>query len=529
VEGQRLHIEAQGVVKRYGGAEALKSVSLGVLAGEVHGLVGENGAGKSTLGKIIAGAVSADAGVIRINGRLVNYRSPQDALRDGVTMMAQELAVVPQRSVIDNVFLGRRDYGFFVRPRLLARRYRELSDFIGYHLPPHARVSTFPVAEQQKVEILRAVARGAHAIVMDEPTAALARPEAEKLFDVIRRLRDGGTTIIYVSHFLQDVLDLCDRITVLKDGAVVRTSDARTETTESLIEGMLGRPLDRIFPPKRKDETEQRPVLQVYKREFASGRQSTRRSFLEVKAGEIVGLAGLVGAGRSELARSIFGADRSSDISVVVDGKTLRRLSPRNAIGHGVVMVPESRRTQGLLMQRPVLENLSLASLRASSVLGFIRAGREAARCRAMVADLNIKLHGLDAPVAALSGGNQQKVLFGRWLLTRPKVLIADEPTRGIDIGAKQGIYELIHQLAAEGVAVLLISSEAEELIGLAHRVLVMRGGEIVSEIRGLDISESSIVRAAFGNLTDAGAAPNLEGSFTKAGAVTNHEGFTSP
>lgn len=415
-------------------------------------------------------------------------------------MMAQELAVIPQRSVLENVFLGRRNDGFFVRTNNLRRRYRELCDSIGYAVPADARVGSLSIADQQKVEVLRAVARGARAIVMDEPTAALARPEAEKLFELIHRLRDAGTTIIYVSHFLQDVLEVCERITVLKDGRIVRTTSAVAETPDSLIEGMLGRPLDRIFPEKRPAPDDEPAVLQVFG--VAQG-SSERELTIEVKRGEIVGVAGLVGAGRSEFAREIFGATHGAPGHVEIDGEQLRHRSPRRAISARLAMIPESRRTQGLLMQRSVLENLSLTYLRDASLWGFIRRRVERRRCSDMVDALQIKTNGLNAPVSSLSGGNQQKVLFGRWLMEPPRVLIADEPTRGVDIGAKQGIYVLLHRLAAEGVGILLISSEVEELVGLAHRVVVMRGGRIVSELPGPMVSETNIVRAAFGSSTE--------------------------
>jgi len=492
------HVELRGLAKRYGGVQALAGIDLAIARGTIHGLVGENGAGKSTLGKVITGVVAADAGEILVDGRAVTYRSPRDALASGMTIIAQELALLPARTVIDNVFLGiepRR--ASVVDRRRLRREYAELCEHAGFALPGRALVGSLRTADQQKVEILRALARRAELIVMDEPTAALTADEAARLFADMRALRERGTTIVYVSHFLDEVLDLADAVTIMRDGRVVRTERAERETPQSLILGMLGRELDVVHPPKRPPAGDAPVVLRA---EGISRGRAVRDVSLSVHAGEIVGLAGLIGSGRSELARAIFGADRRDGGRVLVDGRDVTPRSPRAAIRGGIAMLPESRKEQGLLMMRSGVENMTLAHL--DDVSGPVVSG---ARQRAAAARLGATVQLVSgrerSPVATLSGGNQQKVLFAKWLFEPPRVLIADEPTRGVDVGTKRAIYDLICALAADGMAVLLISSELEEVLGLAHRVLVMRGGRIAGEFAGDEANEENVMGAAFGAL----------------------------
>jgi ABC-type sugar transport system ATPase subunit len=490
------HVELKGVGKRFGGVQALAGVDLAIARGSIHALVGENGAGKSTLGKLVAGVHAPDEGDIWIDGRKVEYRSPRDALEDGVTMIAQEPTLVPRRSVLENVFLGiepRR--GAFVDERDMRRRFEELARDIGFTLSPAAPAGSLRVADQQKVEILRSLARNARLIVMDEPTAALTADEAERLFGIVRRLRERGTTVVYVSHFLTEVLALVDTVTVLRDGRLVRTAPAERETASSLVSAMLGRSMELTFADKEPPLPDAPVVLSV--------RGLTRPGVVEdvsfeIHAGEIVGLAGLIGSGRSEVARAIFGADRASG-EVLLDGRPLSVRSPRDAIEAGIAMLPEDRKYQGLLMQRSIVENVSLPHLRTVSAGGVLAGGRERRTVAALLKRLDVRAKGPGARVATLSGGNQQKVLFGKWLFRRPQVLLADEPTRGVDVGAKRSIYDLIRSLAKDGMAVLLISSEHEEVLGLAHRVLVMRGGRVVAELDDDSMSEDAVMRAAFG------------------------------
>jgi len=492
-----LRVEFRGISKHYGGARALDDVSVTVEAGEIHALVGENGAGKSTLGKIVAGAVSPDAGEIVVDGRTVSFRSPRDAVRHGIALIHQELALAPAMSVLDNIFLGAEPG----RGGLLDRgdqraRFRELAARIGFEAPPSARVESLRVADQQKVEILRALVRDARLIVMDEPTAALTRVEADRLLQIVRELRRDGVTVIYVSHVLADVLALCDTVTVLKDGRHVETAPASERTVESLVTAMLGRSLELVFPEREPPPADARVVLSV--RGLSRPPAFEDVSF-DLRAGEIVGLAGLVGSGRTEIVRAIFGADPASG-AVEVEGRPLRRRAPARGIRRGLALLPESRKEQGLVMMRPVTENVTIAHLGEVVDAGVIRTRRERRVVAAVLKAVDARAASYSMPVAALSGGNQQKTAIAKWLVRTPRVLLADEPTRGIDVGAKLGIYELIKELAAKGLGVLLVSSELEEVLGLAHRVLVVRAGRIVADLAGDAANEESVMRAAFGS-----------------------------
>jgi simple sugar transport system ATP-binding protein/ribose transport system ATP-binding protein len=496
------HVEVVGISKRFGGVQALADISLTIERGEIHGLVGENGAGKSTLGKIIAGASTPDEGELRVAGRAVSYRAPRDALADGLTLIAQEISLVPARSVIENVYLGREasTLGWVDRGEL-RRRFAELNRRAGFDLPADAPAGTLRLADQQKVEILRALARGAELIVMDEPSAALTADESARLFEIVRGLKKQGTTIVYVSHFLDEVLSLVDTVTVLKDGKLVRTSPAAVETPDRLVTAMLGRSLELAFPEKAFPPPDAPVVLSVR----GLAREGVIHDVsLDVRASEIVGLAGLIGSGRSEVARAIFGADRRDAGDIELDGRRLTARTPQQAIRAGVAMLPESRKDQGLHMERSLVENVTLPHLADVSKALFIKTRSEQRRAATLMRDVDVRAERPTARVATLSGGNQQKVLFAKWLFRRPKLLIADEPTRGVDVGAKQAIYRLIQSLAAEGMAVLLISSEHEEVLGLAHRVLVMRAGSVVAEFDGHDVSEDQVMNAAFA--TEAGA-----------------------
>jgi rhamnose transport system ATP-binding protein len=489
-------LELRGISKRYGGAQALEDVSVTVAAGEIHALVGENGAGKSTLGKIIAGAVLADVGEMQVNGHAVAFRSPRDAIREGIALIHQELALVPALSVIDNVFLGVElgRSGVIDRGAQLAR-FRDLAERIGFEPPASARVESLRVAEAQKVEILRALVRNARLIVMDEPTAALTRVEADRLLQIARDLRTDGVTVIYVSHVLADVLALCDTITVLKDGRHVKTVPAAGETIDGLVTAMLGHAMELVFPQRQAPPHDAPVVLTV--RGLSRPPVFTDISF-DIRAGEIVGLAGLVGSGRTEIARAIFGADPAAG-TIDIAGRPVRARNPRVGIRRGLAMLPESRKDQGLVMVRPVLENVSLAHLAVVSWYGVVDAWRERLRVVEVLESVDARVPSLTMLVSGLSGGNQQKAAIAKWLVKTPRVLLADEPTRGIDVGAKRAIYELIHRLAAHGLGVLLISSEIEEILGLAHRVLVVRNGCIVAELTADQADESNVMRAAFG------------------------------
>ena len=502
---QGAHVELREISKSFGGTRALEAVSLTVGRGSIHALVGENGAGKSTIGKIIAGVHAPDAGQLLLAGEPVRFHSPRDAISRGVILIAQELAIVPSLTVAENVFLGvePRQAGFQNR-RELRRRYTELAASVGFELDGDAPSGSLRTADQQKVEILRALCRNAQLIVMDEPTAALSRPDVEALHKVIRPLARSGTTVVLVSHYLGEVLELADEVTVLRDGRLVRTVPAAGQTEETLLSAMLGRSLDATFPPKRPAPADA-PVLLSVRGLVAPGVSDV--SF-NLRAGEILGLAGLVGAGRSEVARAIYRANRVSAGTVsVVRGAAPAPVtgSPRTALRAGVAMIPESRKEQGLLLGRPVLENVSLSSLAQVSRAGLVRPRTERRAVRDVLTRVDVRGAGPALPASALSGGNQQKLLFARSLLRDPRVLIADEPTRGVDVGAKRAIYDLLAALTAGGLGVLLISSDVEEILGLAHRVLVMRAGRITAELAGDEATEATILGAAFG-ATERGA-----------------------
>lgn len=489
-------VTLRSVSKRFGGVEALKDVSLAIERGTIHALVGENGAGKSTLGKIIGGVYRPDSGQVLIEGRSVAYGSPRDALADGIALISQEVTLVPQRTVIENVFLGiesvRRG---FVQEREMRRRYDELVANSGLYIPPDALLFSLRVAEQKKVEILRAVARNARVIIMDEPTAALSAEETEKLFSLVRRLKAAGTTIVYVSHFLQEVLSLADRVTVLRNGQCIRTSSVADETLESLVEAMLGRYVALGFPEKVHPPEEAPVVLSV--EGLARDGAFSDISF-HVREGEIVGLAGLVGSGRSEIARAIFGADARTAGTVRVRGRPVNPRSPREAIRAGIAMLPESRKLQGLILKLPVGCNVSLPHLGLVARGPFVRPLVERRQVEQLLTELDVRPRDPRVEARSLSGGNQQKVLFAKWLFGRPHVLIADEPTAGVDVGAKRAIYRLIHSLAGSGMAVILISSDLGEVLGLAHRVLALRRGCIVGEFSGPAVTEDRVMRAIF-------------------------------
>ena len=492
-----MRVDVVGISKHFAGVPALDDVSLAIADRSIHGLVGENGAGKSTLGKIIAGVQAADAGRILVDGQQVAFGSPRDALDAGIAIIQQELALVPQLTVAENVFLGLEPArAGFLKKGELVTLFEELRATHGFDVAGQARVANLSVAERQEVEILRAVSRDAKLIIMDEPTSALTPRETAKLHAMATRLRERGTTIIYVSHFIRDVLELCDQVSILRNGKYVRTGRVEDETVTSVATAMLGREISTVFPQKSAPDNTAPAVLAVHN---LARPPAFRDISFTLRAGEILGIAGLIGSGRSEVAHAIFGANVAASGSVSLDGRTVSFRSPRQAIDAGIAMVPESRRDQGLLMQLSVMANVSLANLDQCTAFSFISRSRERSLVSNMVNRLSIKTKSLSALVSSLSGGNQQRVLFGKWLSRGPRVLILDEPTRGIDIGAKIAIYGLITELADSGVAILLISSELEEVVGLAHRVMVMRRGRMARMLDMDEIDDETILAECLG------------------------------
>jgi simple sugar transport system ATP-binding protein/ribose transport system ATP-binding protein len=494
-------IELHGISKRFGGVQALADIDLTVLQGTIHALVGENGAGKSTLGKIISGVIHPDVGQLVVNGHPVTFASPREALAEGIAMIQQEIALVPKLTVLKNVFLGlESNLAGMLQDRDTRQRFEELKNRSGFNLSADAIASNLSIADQKKVEILKALARNAKLIVMDEPTATLSDEETAKLIEIIRFLHNAGTTIIYISHFLKEVLNIADTVTVLRNGHLIRTAFAKEETPDSLVTAMLGRAMSIVFPPKAFPAADS-PV--VFSAESISRKGALTDITFDIHAGEIVGLAGLVGSGRTEVARAIFGADHRDSGILKVDNQPVRISNPADGVAAGIALLPESRKTQGLLMRLSIGHNVTLPHLKTISRGYVLQQRKELNETTRLLKDLDVRPPQPKLRVDSLSGGNQQKVLFSKWLFRHPRLLIADEPTHGVDVGAKLAIYQLITSLAREGMAVLLISSELEEVLGLAHRVLVLRQGRIVEEFKDSpdgqpSLNEDAIMRAAF-------------------------------
>lgn len=474
-------VDLSGISKRFGGTLALDNVSLSLRPGEIHALVGENGAGKSTLGKVIAGIYQQDGGELRVHGRPVSKWSPSRAQKEAIVMIAQELALVPDLTVEENVFLGAEEHWAGIARRNLTRRFSELESVVGFGLDPKVKVRDLRLADQQKVEIMRSLARDARVIVMDEPTSSLTAHEMAQLHELMFKLRDRGCTIVYVSHFLDAILEVADRITIMRDGRHIRTGKAALETKQSLVAAMLGRELEAAFPERPAYRAEgASPVLRV--KNLATNTGVHDMSFT-VGRGEIVGLLGLVGSGRSECARAIFGADPVTSGSIEFDGSLQSKQSPGLSMARQLMFVPEDRHHDGLVLQRSVRENIALARPDLFSRFGIVNVRAEKKATQALAERLEIRPPKIELPVSGFSGGNQQKALLGKALLEKPKFIILDEPTRGVDIGAKRTIYELIVELASEGVGVLMISSEHEEIMELCHRAYLVSEGRTIGEI----------------------------------------------
>ena len=488
-------LSARGIGVSFSGVEVLSDVSLDILPGEIHGLIGENGAGKSTLGKVLGGYYSASTGTLDVFGERASAWDPLAALSKGVAIMHQELQLVPALTVAENVFLGLEEQRWGVLRRTEAQRLCALMATSGFQLDPNAIVSRLPIADQQKIEILRALAREARIIVMDEPTSSLSRDEVSQLHRAMGKLRDEGRSIIYVSHFLNDILDVSDRITVLRDGKHVKTGPAAGETRSSLVSAMLGGGKSETpFPPKVPPAAP-RPVLEVVD---LVGPQGVNGASLTVGRGEIVGLTGLVGSGRSEIARAIVGADQATGGEVRLKGEPYRNRSIRRSAALRMVMSPEDRRKQGLVMTMRAAPNMTLPHLARFAHLGVMRRRVERARAMGQIEHFRVRPADPDGNVSTLSGGNQQKILIGKWLMENPDVVILDEPSRGVDVGARERIHFAIAELAAGGTGVLLISSEIDEVLGLAHRVYLADGGRIVGEVVPEESSEADILALLF-------------------------------
>ncbi|MEX0346334.1 MAG: sugar ABC transporter ATP-binding protein [Rhizobiaceae bacterium] len=488
-------IRAEGIGVSFAGVSVLRDVTLDILPGEIHGLVGENGAGKSTLGKVLGGYYTASQGKMEVFGRAAVGWDPHTALANGIAMMHQELQLVPALTVAQNVFLGIEEHQWGVLRTSEAARLEELMKSSGFSLDPHAVVSELSIADQQKIEILRALARDAKVIVMDEPTSSLSKSEVDQLHDSMRNLRAEGRTVIYVSHFLDDILAVTDRITVLRDGDHVMTAATEGLSKSDLVASMLGGGKTETPYPEKSPPKTSEIVLEARHLSSAAGAQDAT---LTIGRGEIVGLIGLVGSGRSEIVRAIIGADASTSGELVLDGEPYTDRTVAKSNERGLVMVPEDRRKQGLIMTMPVRANMSLPHLKNLSSYGVVKSTDERKRAVELIDHFQVRPAAVDGDVSNYSGGNQQKVLIGKWLMESPRVVILDEPSRGVDVGARQRIHEAIAELAASGAAILLVSSEIDEVLGLAHRAYLIDRGSIVEEIDPSENDEASVLSALF-------------------------------
>lgn len=488
-------VSVRDLVKSFGATRAVRGVSLDIPRGSIFGLVGENGAGKSTLAKMMAGIETPDSGVLTISGRAVSLRDPHEGIRAGVSMMAQEIMLVPEATVEQNVFLGsmpRR--GPLPDRAAMRRRFDDLVTLTEFDLDPDIAVSRLRIADQQKVEIMRALSQNAEMIIMDEPSAALTTDEVERLHHSIREIARRGSTVLLISHFLEEVLALTDHVAVMRDGELIRTGPTAGETVDSLVASMVGRALDTDYHAAKS---------QAHGDVRLSVTGLTREGVLddvtfEVRAGEILGLAGLIGSGRTEIARCIFGADGFDSGEIRVDGALQNSSSPHEAIANGLFMVPESRKDQGLVLGASIADNLLLATHRRRSRFGWVSGRSQRRVAQALAAKVDLRFGDVTQPVGALSGGNQQKVLFGRATEVGPRVLIVDEPTRGVDIAAKRAIHRTLEEMAATGVAVLFISSELDEVLGVCSRVLVIHRGRVHAEFTA-PYDQEKVVSAFFG------------------------------
>ncbi|WP_127144356.1 sugar ABC transporter ATP-binding protein [Pelagibacterium montanilacus] len=471
-------VELVDITKSFAGIRALSHVNFELQPGEVHSLVGENGAGKSTLMRVLGGEMRAETGHVAIGGEQVRLSGPTDAIKRGISIIHQEMALAPDLSVAENIFLGELPQAI-VWPEL-NKRASALISSLGFDISPSTTVSDLSVAHQQVVEIAKALSRNAKVMVFDEPTAVLSMGDAQRLLDIIRTLRGQGVGIVYISHRLDEVFAISDRISVLKDGANVETVIPGEVDVDGLIRLMVGRPLSQLFGEKPETKIGE-VALKVTDLTLPNGISNV--SF-EVRRGEVLGLGGLVGSGRTEVARAIFGADPITSGTMELEGKPYKPRSPKQAVKRGIGLVPEDRKGQGVVLDMAIRNNATMAWTRpVTTLFGFFNPAKERAAVSRLIDTLRIKLGDMTDPVSSLSGGNQQKVVLAKWFHAQGNVIILDEPTRGVDVGAKIEIYSLIHRLAAEGKAVIVISSEHAELFGLCDRVLVMGDGQLRGEL----------------------------------------------
>ena len=485
-------IALRSVSKSFGGVHALHDVHFDIYAGEVHALLGENGAGKSTLIKIITGVHHPDHGEIILNGESVQFNDPRDARANAIAAIYQEPNLFPDLDIAENIFVGRQ-------PKRVGgvdwqKMYQDaaaLLDSLGLNLNVRAKARTLSIAHQQMVEIARALSLNAKILIMDEPTSSLTISEVDELFSIVRRLRSGGTAIVFVSHRLEEIFALADRVTTLRDGIYIDTRLIGDVTHDDLIQKMVGRTLNSLFP--KQDVQIGDIVLEVENLSVAGEFHDV--SF-ELRSGEILGVYGLIGAGRTEIARAIFGIDPATSGQIRIHGKPVTIRSPQDAMALGIAYVPEDRQSQGLILPMSITQNITLPILRKFVSGIWLSTGKERSAAQEMSQRLRIKTSGVAQRVRELSGGNQQKVVLSKWLATNPRILILDEPTRGIDVGAKSEVHQLLSQLASQGVAIMMISSELPEILGMSDRILVVREGQLGGEFLRQDATQEKLMHA---------------------------------
>ena len=493
-------LECQNLTKTFGGIKALKDVEIHVKKGEVHALVGENGAGKSTLMKVIIGLEKADSGTILFEGNHFKANSPAEAISKGITMIHQELNPEPYLTVAENIFLHSEDVrGIVLNKKETNRKAAEVLKEFKLNVSPRYLVEGLTLAQAQVIEIIKAVHRNAKLVIMDEPTSSLDSEETQQLFSIIRKLKNDGVSVIYISHRMEEIFGICDRVSVFRDGRFIDCKSISEVTPQSLITMMVGREVSSVFP---KVDCKIGDV--ALRGEHLSGKGFRDISF-EVRKGEILGFTGLAGAGRSETMRAIFGLDPLKSGKISLDGREIRIKNPQAAIRQGIVMVNEDRRAYGLCLYRSILENISLPTLPSAQKGLFLRKKKERKACKKYADMLTVKTASLDADAISLSGGNQQKVVLAKWIMANPKVMILDEPTRGVDVGAKAEIHSLICQFAALGMAIIMISSELPEVMGMSDRIIIYHEGKIAGEVTRKEIlsgavTQETILAKEFGN-----------------------------
>ncbi|WP_226038485.1 sugar ABC transporter ATP-binding protein [Aquibacillus saliphilus] len=490
-------IEMRGIDKSFSGVHVLKKVDFTLKKGEVHALMGENGAGKSTLMKILSGIHMRDEGTITVAGREVVYKHPKQAEKDGIAVIHQELNILPELTIAENLFLGNektvKNLGW-MKTKEMNRMAAEQLEQLGLNVKPTTLAKHLSVGKQQIIEIAKSLMTNAKVIVMDEPTAALTDREIDTLFTTIRKLKEQGVSLIYISHRMEEIFSICDRITVLRDGESIGTKVIKETDFDEIVSMMVGRQLGERFPIRKSKIGNVKLAVEGLTR-----KDEFKDVSLEVKAGEILGISGLMGAGRSELVETIFGYRNEDQGKILIDGKPLKLKNPQDAIEQGIAFVSEDRKSKGLVIDFSIRDNLNMSNLTTLSNKGWMVHGNELSLYKEMVSRLSIRSSGSEQKAKSLSGGNQQKVVIGKWLGMRPKVLILDEPTRGVDVGAKKEIYSIMNDLADQGVAIIMVSSELPEIIGMSTRVAVMCEGKLMTTLDKHEFSEERIMHFATG------------------------------